>query len=462
MKRQCIALLALLLLGPLSWGHFVWVVPNEQFTEAQVIFSDSLEPDDAKLLAKIAKTDLFLRQGDKAPTAVKWTLGKDAYLVKVEDKAATALSAICDYGVIQKGNAEPFQLKYNATTTLARTPDYKLKPFDKLDLEVQPVADASGVIAVKVLWRGKPLEGAEVVGIGEGLEKTPDVKTDKNGEIRLGKAGTLSQPGGKFGVRAKHVEAKEGEADGKKFKETRYYSTLVLTGAPAKKVSADTPADAKENPDASKLLKDARNARAIWTNFPGFTADIAVNVDGVVQKGTLQVSAKGEVQIEKLDKAAETWARRNLASTVMHRLDNSGAKDTPCAFLDKNTDHPLGQAIRVLNDELHSSYRIKDKQILEVNRVMEGRRFSISVLENKPNEEGKFLSVAFVVNYWNLETGELARSEANHQTWKRVGGFDLPVTTTVVTSFKPEKTGKGSTAQSLTLSNHKLVTAVPK
>jgi hypothetical protein len=463
MKRHFVALLALLLLGPVSWGHFIWVVPNEQSTEAQVFFSDSLEPDDPKLLPKIAKTDLFLRQGDKAPVAVKWIQGKDAYLVKIDDKAATVLSAVCDYGVIQKGTADPFLLKYNATTALKRSPDFSLKPFDRLDLEVQAVPEAGGYIVAKVLWRGKPLEGAEVVYVGEIAEKPAEAKSDKNGVAWLGKAGSVNQQVGAYGVRAKHVEAKEGEFDGKKYKEVRHYSTLVFQGQAAKKAAADTPEEAKENPDATKLLKEARAARAQWKNFPGFTADVAVNFDGVVQRGTVQVSATGEVQFQKLDKAAETWARRNLANTVSHRLDNSASKDTPCAFLDKNADHPLGQAIRVLNDELHSSYRIKDKQLLEVNRAMEGRRFTISVLENRLNEDGKYLSVAFVVNFWNLETGELARSEANHQTWKRIGAFDLPVTTTVVAAFKPEaKAGKGTTAQSIALSNHKLLTAPAK
>jgi len=174
------------------------------------------------------------------------------------------------------------------------------------------------------------------------------------------------------------------------------------------------------------------------------------------------VDGSGKVRYENLDKTQEAWARRSLASTVGHRLDDSSSLNTPCAFLDENAQHPLGRAIRVLNDELHSSYRIRDKQIMEVNRQMKDARFSISVLENRPNAEGKFLSVAFVISFWNGETGNLERTEAHNQTWHRVGKFDLPVTTTVVASSKEGAKDSSKQAQTLTLSNHRLLDAAGK
>ena len=58
-------------------------------------------------------------------------------------------------------------------------------------------------------------------------------------------------------------------------------------------------------------------------------------------------------------------------------------------------------------------------------RTMKDGKFSISVLENRKNAEGQFLSVAFVISFWNQENGELQRTEAQHQTWTRVGTFDL-------------------------------------
>ena len=43
-----------------------------------------------------------------------------------------------------------------------------------------------------------------------------------------------------------------------------------------------TAARRQADPEATKLLADARAARANWDHFPGFKADMEVNIDGKV------------------------------------------------------------------------------------------------------------------------------------------------------------------------------------
>ena len=194
---------------------------------------------------------------------------------------------------------------------------------------------------------------------------------------------------------------------------------------------------AKDTADAAatKLLADARAARAVYHHFPGFTADIDVNLDGKATRGQVEVSDKGKVTLTLDDPAAEKWAKNTLASTIAHRLDSgSSSGETPCAFVDDDAHHPLGRAIRVLNDEFHSSYRIRDQQVIVVNRHMPGTgsRFTITVMENLRTKEGKFLPACYVVNTWDAKTDALTSSETHHETWQRVGAFDLPQETIVV------------------------------
>src|SRR5208337_3429528 len=120
-----------------------------------------------------------------------------------------------------------------------------------------------------------------------------------------------------------------------------------------------------------------------------------------------EVAAEGKVKLTlDADDATKSWARREIASLVSHRLPG-GPSDTPCAFLDGIENHPSGRAIRVLNDELHSSYRIRDRQIIEVNRQMPDIRFTITVLENTLNEDKQFLPVFYVLNSWDVKTKTL-------------------------------------------------------
>lgn len=240
----------------------------------------------------------------------------------------------------------------------------------------------------------------------------------------------------------------------------------ILFGGPLGVASAQPKADAKADPAASKLLAEARKARAIWENFPGFTADLEVNIEGKVLRGQLHVNANGKVRLDKLEKEAAAWASQVLGSITNHRLD-SGERDTPCAFADTEEHHPLGRSIRVLGDGMHSGFRIRDNQVMVVDRRMKTSRFTISVLENRTNAEGKYLPISYVVNHWDLITGQLTRSDATFQTWTRVGRFDLPTTARTVSASRatPKAHTLGQlgaeaySVRSLTLSNHKLLAA---
>ena len=197
-------------------------------------------------------------------------------------------------------------------------------------------------------------------------------------------------------------------------------------------LGAEEGAKSAANAEATKLLADARAARVLYQDFPGFTANIEINTDGKVAHGAVAVSSKGEVTL-KLDSAgAEKWAKNMLGSIVGHRLSSGADEETPCAFADDDAHHPLGRAIRVLNDEFHSSYRIRDNQVLVVNRSVPGSRFTISVMENVLTKEKKFLPACYVVNTWDAKTEALTSSETHHQTWQRVGAFDLPKETLAV------------------------------
>lgn len=267
---------------------------------------------------------------------------------------------------------------------------------------------------------------------------------------------------GLYGVRVSHIEEKAGEAGGKEYQSVRHYSTVTLpapapaaaegeaSGGARLDASESREGEVKANPEATKLLADARAARATWRDFPGFTADLEVNVEGKVTTGKLEVSRKGAVKLE-LGGEGAGWARRTLESIIGHRLDNSAALKTPCAFVDEVKDHPLGRAIRVLNDEFHSSYRIRDRQVIVVNRQAGTVRFTITVMENELNAEKHFLPACYVVNTWDLKGEALRSSATHHQTWQRVGKFDLPRTATVVTATAGKQEVRG-----IKLSNHRL------
>jgi hypothetical protein len=229
----------------------------------------------------------------------------------------------------------------------------------------------------------------------------------------------------------------------------RFLLTMLLGTLGSGIVLADD-GEKKENPKATQLFADARQARAMWTKFPGFTADAAVTINGKMQKGIVHVNEMGKVTISDLPEEMTGWAKDVLASTVGHRLGTKEEPKTPCIFADDDANHPLGRLIHVLNDDSGSSYRIRDQQMMMVNRKMGDTRFSITMLENVRNEEGKYLPRSFAVHYWDAKTGDLKKSESHYQTWIRQQGIDLPTLIRVITATKDVDT------REIVLSNIKL------
>ncbi|MGL4555757.1 MAG: DUF3386 family protein [Gemmataceae bacterium] len=450
MKRLIGCLTLFAAIAGSAQAHFIFLLPKPD-GRAEAVFSDSLEPDDAKLLAKIKHATFGLVAGDKM---VKLTAvpNKDVLAIDDTGKAPAYVQGVCPYGVLDKGKG-PFLLTYycralvNDTVPRSLATKRTSPAIGTLKLDIVLALEAEGEPKAQVLFDGKPLAGADVVLYAPGGKGTSEVKADANGFVKLEPA----KENGLYGVRANHVAKKKGKRGDKEYDEERSYCTLTFLVSDVRKTAAESPP--KEDPAATTLLADARAARASWSDLPGFTADVAVNAEGAVTRGTLSVDAKGKVAL-KLDGDEAAWARATLSSLVGHRMDDAATLTTPCAFADGVAGHPLGRSIKVLNDEWHSSYRVRDRQVIVVNRAMGDSRFTITVLENRLNAEKKYLPGSYVVNSWDKATGALKKSVTHHNTWTRVGPFDLPDLVTVVTA----EDGRQVT-RTIKVSGHKLATA---
>lgn len=437
MKRLLSAAATFLVLAAVAQAHFLWIVPTGP-TQAKVIFSDKLEADDPALLDKVTQTKLFGHDKSGKHHDLKFQKTADG-LVFEHPKDVGIVCGSCDYGVFKRGSDPAMRLKYYFL--LARG-EGEAPCWDCMPLQV--CQEKPGVFTVQ--HDAKPLADAEVLLQGpKGFEKQ-NKKTDGEGKVVFDLA---TAPAGVYGLRVGHTLKEAGEVGGKKFEQTKLYTTLVFEKEKAAEAAQGVADEPKADAEATRLLADARAARLLWTRFPGFTANVEVNLNGKVHKGTAAVTEKGKVTLADLPEDAAKWAKQILGSAVSHRI-GGGSEETPCAFADDDKDHPLGRLINVLNDEMHSSYRIKDRQIMVVNRDMGGTKFSIVMQENRILDNGQYLPASYTVCTWEPKTGALARCESHTQTWQRVGAFELPKMLRVAT------TAKETTVNSLTLSDVKL------
>src|SRR5262245_8684700 len=205
-------------------------------------------------------------------------------------------------------------------------------------------------------------------------------------------------------------------------------------------------------------------ARASWEKFPGFKAEITGNLDGRRFRGSVTIDAKGDVSFTDEDSNREesvsSFVQDQLGSIVLHRMARPATKERPrpvLRFGEMREDHPLGRLLIFEGGKFASSYRIKDKQITSVNRVLDKENLTILTLENDRNKEGRFLPRAYVVQYWEDGTGRLLRTETVRDRWQRVGAWDLPAEHSVTAASQA-----GLSVRDFTLTKHALLSGAPR
>lgn len=226
MKRMVWTLMLCLAWPLTGQAHFLWLRPDAKGTDAKVhvYFGEAAEPDDPALLDRVIKAEVWSLGGRGGAQALTLTKTGDDLAAPLSGAAASSTLILRhQYGVVAKGGA-PFLLNY-----LAKAYPFPLSgswravgDTERLPLEVTPKLDRDKVVLL-VTWQGKPLADSAVHITGAGLNEAIEGTTNAEGQF----ACALPQTG-LFSIRAKHVEVKEGELDGKAYKEVRYYSTLTL------------------------------------------------------------------------------------------------------------------------------------------------------------------------------------------------------------------------------------------
>jgi hypothetical protein len=370
-----------------------------------------------------------------------------ALVAKLPAAAPRSIEALCRYGVFTRGD-KPRLLTYYAKHLDLNAGDPQsaaLRRAPGLELDIEPERTASGM-AFKVWWQNRPAAGVDVA-FYSGDESPQLAKTDANGRSEWTKS--LAR----LAVRAGLLDPdRRGNLQGEAYDGALHYATLTMAGEgeTVQPASAAQPIDAALS--APALLKRARDARAVWQQFPGFRARLDLDLPGYTGQGDLTVTRDGQIQLSGFPTGGDLkQVEGYLDSLVQHRLADTGA-DENVEYAAENESHPLGRLLRFKGDEeLHSTYRVRGDVITEVNREMGDTRFSIAVLAVHRTVDKRNLPEVFTVSFWKKPTGMLERSETHVNRWVRVGRFDLPERIELLRA-----TNGGTTSMRITLSDHQL------
>ena len=217
--------------------------------------------------------------------------------------------------------------------------------------------------------------------------------------------------------------------------------------------SADTPVT--DDPQARAVLQRAFESTARWqSDFRGFSADLTVNTNGSLVRGTVVVKGPRDVTVQLPDEAIQKWAQEQVGMIAVHRaprkFEESDGKHR--LTLEAGADHPLGRRLDLHGDGMQSFYRIKDDRITQINRKMPHVAFTINVEESSVTQDHKHLTTKYTVYYFAPQDGKLRNVESFTDTHVRVGASDLPATRRIISYENGEVT-----VRTMTFANHKLL-----
>ncbi len=210
-----------------------------------------------------------------------------------------------------------------------------------------------------------------------------------------------------------------------------------------------------DDPQARALLKRAFEKTARWqSDFRGFTADLTVNQNGEILKGTVVIEGPREVTVQLPDEDVQKWAEEQIGMIAAHRaprkFEESDGRHR--LTLEEKTDHPLGQRLNIHGDGMHSFYRIKGDRITQINRIMPHVAFTINVEDSITTQDHKHLTTKYTVYYFSSQDAKLRNVESFTDTHVRVGNSDLPATRRII-SYE----NGAVMVRTLTFENHKLL-----
>ena len=217
----------------------------------------------------------------------------------------------------------------------------------------------------------------------------------------------------------------------------------------------DVETELKEDPQARETLREVFGNTARWPQgFKGFTASIAVNLNGKEEQGTVTVKGPKDIETSIKGEKLKEFVTENMASIAMHRgprtFDESDGKYK--LIFGDDGKHPLGQKIIMGGDGMSSFYRVKDGRIQQINRKTPRMAFSINIEESVKTVDDKFLTKAYTVYYFNSEDGKLKDAESYTDNYVRLGDADLPEYRRIIHSENGEVI-----TNTMTLSGHKIL-----
>ena len=232
-------------------AHFVWVALETQDgsdPQAHVYFSESVHMDSAEFLDRLTRLKAWYRTTEGKYASLKLRKVErddDGWLTSDLPSGPGSVEAECLYGVFSHGD-KTMLLHYYAKS-LRSDLRVRLSRSEKLNFDVSPRL-ANGRMQLSVFWKSQPVEGVQVI-VSPPKGNSLELKTDG-----MGRASLKAPAPGRYEIRARWIEQKDGEFENQKYDETRHYSTVTFDAGTS--AADQLPANTASRPENGSRYAD--------------------------------------------------------------------------------------------------------------------------------------------------------------------------------------------------------------
>ncbi|MBZ8180961.1 DUF3386 family protein [Oscillatoria salina] len=184
---------------------------------------------------------------------------------------------------------------------------------------------------------------------------------------------------------------------------------------------------------AEELFRTAYENRYTWDKkFPGFSGEVSINHEGILDQGIVRISPDLEVEVINIDNEnLRELITNQIRMEIIHRRRIPFAKAHENDTFQLAETEPSGAATIVeIGDKMNSYYQVKDNIITQVNRKLGDIAVTVDTLGTAKNPEG-YLVTHFQTIFRDANTGEILEREDVRDFHEKIGRYYLLTNRTI-------------------------------
>jgi isocitrate dehydrogenase len=177
---------------------------------------------------------------------------------------------------------------------------------------------------------------------------------------------------------------------------------------------------------ASEMFRKAYENRYSWdSDFPGYTATVAVKLDKEEYKGQVRIKPDLSIEVTGIDnKDASQAVKDQLTMIAIHR------RKVPFAVAHKGNRFKFGSTdkngfVEIFQEgKVKARYKVSENQLMQVNRLLGDTAVTVDVQDSEQTPKG-YLATKYKTTFYDSQYKAAMGTQEDEDSYKEIAGYYL-------------------------------------